>query len=68
VPLPASTASPDLPARHHLADRLMIAVDRRRVAPAVRLDRPAILAEFHDIFSHLVARLILLVRIRVYQL
>ena len=33
-------------------DGLMIAVKRRRVETAVGLDRPAVLAEFHDIFSH----------------
>ena len=33
-------------------DRLMVAVKRRRVETAVRLDRPAVLAEFHDKFSH----------------
>ncbi len=33
-------------------DRLVVAVERRRIEPAVRLDRPAILAEFDDIFRH----------------
>jgi hypothetical protein len=30
----------------------MVAVERRRIEPAVRLDRPAILAELHHIFGH----------------
>ena len=36
----------------HGPDRLMVAVECRRVEPAVGFDRPAILAEFNDIFSH----------------
>src|SRR5882757_4287081 len=32
--------------------RPMVAVKRRRVETTVRLDRPAVLAEFHRIFSH----------------
>ena len=36
----------------HLPDRLVIAVKRRRIEPAVRFDWLAILAEFHDVFSH----------------
>jgi len=36
----------------HRADRAMVAVKRRRVETTVGFDRPAILAEFHDIFSH----------------
>src|ERR1700716_4700417 len=36
----------------HVSDRLMIAVERRRVETAVGFDRPSVLAEFHDIFSH----------------
>ena len=36
----------------HRPDRRMVAVERRRIEPAVGLDRPAILAEFHDIFRH----------------
>src|SRR3981189_1373259 len=36
----------------HGADRLMVAVKRGRVETAVGLDWLAILAEFHDIFSH----------------
>ena len=32
--------------------RLMVAVKRRRVETTVGFDRPAVLAEFHDIFSH----------------
>src|SRR5437879_73684 len=36
----------------HRPDRLMVAVERRRVKATVGLDRPAVLAEFHDIFSH----------------
>ena len=35
-----------------VADRLMVAVERGRVEAAVGFDRPAILAEFHDIFRH----------------
>jgi len=30
----------------------MVAVKRRRVETTVGFDRPAVLAEFHDIFSH----------------
>src|ERR1700688_4770021 len=37
-------------------DRLMVAVERRRVETAVRLQRPAVLAELHDIFSHVSPR------------
>src|SRR5450759_3954899 len=37
----------------HRPDRPMVAVERRRVETAVGFDRPAILAEFHDIFRHL---------------
>src|SRR3954466_130758 len=36
----------------HRPDRLVIAVKCRRIETAIRLDRPAILAEFNDIFSH----------------
>jgi hypothetical protein len=36
----------------HGPDRLMVAVERRRIEPAIGLDGPAILAEFNDIFSH----------------
>ena len=36
----------------HRPDRRMVAVERRRVEPAVGFDRPAILAEFHHILSH----------------
>ena len=36
----------------HRADRAMVAVERRRVETTVGFDRPAVLAEFHDIFSH----------------
>ncbi len=31
----------------------MIAMERRRIETAIRLDRPAILAEFHHKFRHL---------------
>jgi hypothetical protein len=31
----------------------MVAVERRRVETTVGLDRPAVLAELHNIFSHL---------------
>ena len=34
-------------------DRLMVAVERGRVEAPVGLDPPAILAKFHDIFSHI---------------
>jgi hypothetical protein len=34
-------------------DRLVVAVIRRRIKAAVRLDRPAVLAEFHHILSHI---------------
>jgi hypothetical protein len=30
----------------------MVAVERRRIEPAVRFDRPPILAELHYIFRH----------------
>ncbi len=36
----------------HRPDRLMVAMKRRRVEAAVGFDRPAVLAEFHDIFRH----------------
>src|SRR6266446_10325852 len=36
----------------HRTDRALAAVKRRRVETTVGFDRPAILAEFHDIFSH----------------
>jgi len=36
----------------HRPDRAMVAVKRRRVETTVGFDRPAILAEFHDIVSH----------------
>ena len=41
----------------HRPDRLMVAVKRRRIETAVGLDRPAILAEFHDILSHDISQL-----------
>ena len=34
-------------------DRLMIAVKRRRIETAVRFNRLAVLAEFHNVLSHL---------------
>src|SRR5450631_69321 len=34
------------------ADRLMVAMKGRRVEAAIRLDRPPVLAEFDNIFSH----------------
>src|SRR5665647_3488761 len=37
----------------HRPDRPMVAVKCRRIEAAVGFDRPAVLAEFHDIFSHL---------------
>jgi hypothetical protein len=36
----------------HGPDRLMVAMECRRVEPAIGFDWPAILAEFNDIFSH----------------
>jgi hypothetical protein len=39
-------------ALQHLPDGLMIAVKGRSIEAAVGLDRPAVLAEFNDIFSH----------------
>src|SRR5580693_5649194 len=36
----------------HRPDRLVIAVERGRVETPVRLDPPAILAEFDDVFRH----------------
>src|ERR1700680_2703205 len=36
----------------HRPDRLMVAVERRRVETAVGFDRPAVLAKFHHILSH----------------
>ena len=44
-------------ALQHRPDRLMIAVKCRRVEAAVRLNRPAILAEFNDIVSHDILRI-----------
>src|ERR1700730_6334340 len=38
--------------RQHRPDRLVVAVKCRRIETAVGFDRPAILAEFNDIFSH----------------
>jgi len=32
-------------------ERFMVAVERRRIEPAIGLDPPAILAKFHHIFS-----------------
>jgi len=55
VPLPASITSPDLPARNGCITAQIarwLRVKRRRVEATVGQDRPAILAEFHDIFSH----------------
>ena len=55
VPLPASTHVAGFAGEEflqHRPDRLMVAVERRRIEPAVGFDRPAILAEFHHIFSH----------------
>ena len=43
-------------ALQHRADRLMIAMKRRRVEAAVRLDRPAVLAELDDVLSHICSR------------
>src|ERR1700739_4208742 len=37
----------------HRPDRRVIAMKGRGIEPAVGLDRPAVLAEFHDIFRHL---------------
>src|SRR4051794_23756771 len=39
-------------ALEHRPDRLVIAVKRRCIQAAIRLDRPAVFAELHDIFSH----------------
>ena len=36
----------------HRPDRLMVAMERRRIEPAVGLDPPAILAELHYKFRH----------------
>ena len=36
----------------HRPDRLVIAMKRRRIETAIRLDRPAILAEFNNVLSH----------------
>ena len=53
----------------HRPDRLMVAVKGRRVEPAVGFDRPAVLAEFHDIFRHVSSRRIgTSCGIKVYQL
>src|SRR3954451_6152244 len=38
--------------RQHSPDRLVIPMERWRIEPAVRFDRPAIPAEFHYIISH----------------
>ena len=37
----------------HRPDRLMVAVERRRVETPVGLDPPAVLAKFHDILGHI---------------
>ena len=36
----------------HVPYRLVVAVERGRVEPAVSLDRPAILAKLHDVLGH----------------
>ena len=36
----------------HRPDRRVVAVECRRIEPAVGLDRPAVPAEFHHIFGH----------------
>src|SRR4051794_41045170 len=36
----------------HGPDRLVIAMERRRIKPAVRFDRSAVLAEFDDVVGH----------------
>ncbi len=36
----------------HRPDRAMVAVKRRGVETTIGFDRPAVLAEFHDTFSH----------------
>src|SRR6187549_3775348 len=41
----------------HRPDRLMVAVERRRIEPAVGFDRPAVLAQFHHIFRHVILAL-----------
>src|ERR1700722_10522131 len=43
---------PGKEALQHLPDGLMIAVKGRSIEAAVGLDRPAVLAEFNDIFCH----------------
>ena len=56
VPLPASSTSPDLPARKllkHRPDRRVVAVECRRIETPVRLDRPAVPAEFGDLLRHI---------------
>ncbi len=50
----------------HRPDGLMVAVKCRRVETAVGFDPPAVLAEFHDIISHVSSAP--LSRIKVYQL
>src|SRR5689334_21903732 len=40
----------------HASDGLVVAVVCRRVETAVRLDRPPVLAEFDEIFSHSASR------------
>src|SRR5437879_3098129 len=40
----------------HRPDRLMVAVKRRRIETTVWRDRPTVLSEFHDIFSHDILR------------
>ena len=37
----------------HRPDRLMVAMERRRVETAVGFDPPAVLAKLHDILSHI---------------
>src|SRR5437899_2808100 len=47
-----TTARPGAGRFQHRPDRLMIAMKGRGVETAVRLDRPAILAEFDHVFRH----------------
>ncbi len=42
-------------ALQHRADRLMVAVECRRIEAPVGLDPAAVLAKFHDIFAHMIA-------------
>jgi hypothetical protein len=61
------TGFPGKVPQQHFPDRLVVAVERRRVETAIGFDPTSVLAEFHDIFSH-VRSGSGLIELRVYQL